>query len=272
MFSILLVAAEPDPVARGVLERWGTPPSTGWFVDGAPIREINPTVGLLRRSGLHIHDDSLDLRLSADVRAARPTLVFPSIHRSERGDRCFTVHPLGNPGPSAEVGGVPRSLVETDPLRMTDALRRLTESAAGTGLEASFEATHHGPLLGLPAFFAEIGFGDDPGPSAAALDVLAKVLPQVQPADGDAIAVGVGGGHYAPHFTDLALKRRWAFGHLISRHALETMDVATARHAVTMTPGAQGALFARAADARTEVGAAMGPRLSDGAAARRISG
>lgn len=269
MIELLVVASEADPVARAALPYWGTPESIGEHVEGVPIRRLSPSVGLLRRPELHIHDEHLDRRLSTALRAARPTLVFPSIHRSERGDRCFTVHPLGNLGDDAEVGGSPRAVVPSDGRRMTDALRRLDAVGHEVGLPATFEATHHGPALELRAFFAEIGYGDDPAPPERAVRRLAEVLPEIQPSPEDRLAVGVGGGHYAPHFTDLALKRRWSFGHLISRHALAGLDVAGATAVRRATEGAAGAIFARAADAATPVGAAFGPRLAEGEAARR---
>lgn len=264
-----MIASEADPVAAAVVPTWGTPPATGLHVDGVPIRQLGPNVGVLRRAGLHIHDERLDERLPAEIRRLAPTLLFPSIHRSERGDRCLTVHPLGNLGDAHEVGGVARTVVPADAPRMTDALRRLADEAPDVGLPVTFEATHHGPQLSVPAFFLEIGFGDDPAPPPVAVELLGRVIPSIVASSGDTIAVGAGGGHYAPHFTDLALKRRWAFGHIVSRHALATLDPAMAAAVRAATPGALGAIFARAADATTPAGAALGPRLAEGQAARR---
>ena len=265
----LVVVSEEDPVARRVAERWGTPESTGLSVDGAPVRRLGEAALLLRRPGRHIHDERLDARLPPALREGRPTLVFPSIHRSEQNVECLTVHPLGNPGPTAEVGGRARTLVPTDPARMTATLRVLAERAREVGLSATFEATHHGPELALPAFFVEIGYGSADGPSEGAVGILADELPQIRPDPDDRVAVGVGGGHYAPHFTDLALRRRWAFGHLLSRHALTTLDGETARSAWAATPGALGVLYARAEDARLPAFAGIGPRLRDADAERR---
>jgi hypothetical protein len=81
--------------------------------------------------------------------------------------------------------------------------------------------------------------------------------------------VGVGGGHYVPHFTDLALRRRWAFGHLLSKHAIATLDAATARDAWTMTPGAEGIVYSRAEDARLPAFEGVGARLREQDAPRR---
>jgi D-tyrosyl-tRNA(Tyr) deacylase len=265
----LVVVSEPDPVASAVAARWGTPESVGASVDGVPIRALAPGVGMVKRATLHVHDERLDERLPSVVRDVGPTLVFPSIHRSEQNIECLTVHPLGNPGPSAEVGGRPRTLVPTDPGRMVDALRRLAELARGSGRVVTYEATHHGPQLGLPAFFVEIGYGSAPRPAADAVAMLAEVLPRLSVDPADRPAVAIGGGHYAPHFTDLARKRRWAFGHILSRHALEVVDPATARAAWALTPGAIGAVYARAEDARRTVLSGLGPRAREADAPRR---
>jgi len=267
--EVLLVVAESDPVAARVVGRWGTPAATGAFVDGTPVRALRPRISMLRRPGPHVHDERLDARLPPDLLADRPTLVFPSIHRSEKGVPSLTVHPLGNPGPTAEVGGRPRTLDPTDPARMADALRRLQEGAGRVGLPVTFEATHHGPELALPAFFVEIGYGESESPPAAAVRLLADVLPALEPAPGDRIALGVGGGHYAPHFTELTTKRRWAFGHLLSRHALAELDAATARSAWDRTPGADGILYARAEDASHPALQGLARRLRDGEAPLR---
>ncbi len=267
----LLVVSEQDPVATGVAESWGTPTASEWHVEGTPIRTLAPGVRLLRRPGWHIHDEHLDRLLPAELRALEPVLVFPSIHRSERGIASLTVHALGNVGPANEVGGEPRRLVPSAPQLMTAALRSLAEGAGSVGIPATFEATHHGPALDLPAFFAEIGSTEHVEPPAAAIRLLARTLTDLTVADDDRIVLGVGGGHYAPHFTDLALKRHWAFGHILSRHALTVADRREAEGAYASTPGAQGILFARAEDAGSALWAGIGPRLKDNNADLRVA-
>ncbi|MGP8077971.1 MAG: D-aminoacyl-tRNA deacylase [Thermoplasmata archaeon] len=269
MAPLLVVVSEPDPVASRVVEHWGTPPSTGEFVDGAAVRQLAEGVLLLRRPGPHISDEHLDQKLPASLQAERPSLLFPSIHRGEQNIRCLTVHPLGNFGPSADVGGRPRTVVLTDPPRMAAALRRLAEAGGSVGLPATFESTHHGPELGLPAFFMEIGYGTDPAPPPEAVGVLAATIRSLEVVPGDRIAMAVGGGHYAPHFTDLVLRRRWAFGHIVSRHSLQDLDRATAEAAYRETPGAEGLVFARAADADHPALGGLGPRLRETAAPAR---
>jgi D-tyrosyl-tRNA(Tyr) deacylase len=266
---LLIVVSEPDPVAPRVAERWGTPPATGEHVDGAALRRLPSGALVLRRPGAHLAEDALETRLPAGLRDQRPTVVFPSVHRSEQQVECLTVHALGNPGARAELGGRPRHWTPTDPARMVAALRALAEGAARCGLRTTYEATHHGPYVELPAFFAEIGFGERAAPPEAAVDLLASVLGALEPESGDRIALAVGGGHYAPHFTDLALRRRWSFGHIVSRHALEELEPDSARAAWTGTPGAEGVVFARAEDAAHPSLAGLGGRLRDRDAPRR---
>jgi D-tyrosyl-tRNA(Tyr) deacylase len=266
----LVAVSEADPVAVAIAERWGTPPATGDHVEGAVVRQLAPGVEVVRRRPLHIHDERLDRVLPARLRTPPVTTVFPSVHRSRENVECLTVHPLGNPGPTAELGGQPRTVNPTDPLRMTAALRRLSEGGAPEGLRATFEATHHGPELDLPSFFVEIGFGDRSGPSPAAVRVVASAIAGLESDPSDRVVMGVGGGHYAPHFTDLALKRRWAFGHLLSRHALNELDGPTAATTYARTRGSTGILFARAQDAEHPSLAGLGPRRRENEAPPRV--
>jgi D-aminoacyl-tRNA deacylase len=268
----LVIVSDVDPVAAAVAAKWGTPPATGDHVEGTPIRRLTEQILVLRRSGPHVHDERLDLRLPASLREGGPTLVFPSIHRSERNVPCLTVHPLGNPGERADVGGAPRTLAPTDARAMATVLRLLDEGGTPLGWNATYEATHHGPAVELPAFFVEIGYGDQPSPPDEAVRVLAGVLPRIASDPTDRIALGVGGGHYVPHFTDLALHRRWAFGHLLSRHALAELDSALAAEAFSRSVGAEGVVYARAEDARHPALARLGPRLRDADAPPRERG
>jgi D-aminoacyl-tRNA deacylase len=152
---------------------------------------------------------------------------------------------------------------------MTATLRTLSEEGGETGLPATFEATHHGPELEQPAFFVEIGYATETAPPLPAVRLLARVLPRLSSHEVDRVAMAAGGGHYAPHFTELALRRHWAFGHILSRHALETIDGPTAAAALQATPGAEGILFSRAEDAQQPIWRATGSRLRDAEAPER---
>ncbi len=269
-YVVLLSAT--DPVADRVAEVLRTGPATGDHVDGVPLRWVAEGTVALKRPGPHLHDERLDLSLPAEVRRERPTLLVPSVHRSEQNLTCLTVHPLGNLGPRAELGGRARRVVPADPRSMAAALHGLSEGGAAAGFPATYEATHHGPELGLPAFFVEIGYGRLSEHPAAAVEVLARTVSELEPDPRDRVALGVGGGHYAPHFTELALRRHWAFGHLVSRHALEDLDGPTARSAYERSGEAEGIVCARAQDGAHPALQGLGRRLRDADAPRRAAG
>jgi D-tyrosyl-tRNA(Tyr) deacylase len=244
------VAPDEDPVGRGVADTWGVAEALGSLVDGGgTIRRLGEDAAFIRQPGWGTEIEGLAERLPPEVRAGHPTLVFASIHRSEVGPTSFTVHPIGNPSSSAPLGGRPRTLVPTDPRLMVAALRQMLERAPGLGIAATYEATHHGPHSTLPAFFAELGGSVDfDRPEAPALRVLASILEDLDSDPSDHVAVGVGGGHYAPHFTDIARRRKWAFGHILSKHSLAALDEELARQAMECSPGLEGVLAARAVD------------------------
>lgn len=264
----LIVLSASDPIAEGVGAFWPTARATGLSVEGAPIRELSG-VHIVRRAHRHVEDERLGGLLEAAYPGGVPPVVFPSIHRSAQEIEALTVHPLGNPGPRAEVGGRPRSLTPPEPRLMADALRRLAEGASGGGWPVSYEATHHGPLLASPAFFVEIGYGLRPEPPVEAVRLLAKVLLELSPDPADRIALAIGGGHYAPHFTELARERRWAFGHILSRHAVGEIERATFERAFAQCGAAEGIVYARARDAEELGLESLGARLADSAAPRR---
>ena len=266
----LIVVSEEDATARLIAEHWGTPASTGEFVEGSPLRQLAPEVEMLRRPGLHIFDEKLDAVLPSRLKAT--PLVFPSRHRGESGIACLTVHPLGNLGPTAEVGGEPGRLVPTAARLMADALRGAEEPARAIGVPATFEATHHGPLLHQPAFFVEISNALSDADRRMVARPLADALRDLDEEPEDRVAVGVGGGHYAPHFTELVLRRRWAFGHIVPRHALESLTPDVMRQLRDGIPPPEGAVFQRASDAERPEWKAWGRRLRDPDAPPRPTG
>ncbi len=191
----------------------------------------------------HLYRDHLDRDLVVTYGAPLELVVYLSKHRSESRTPSLTVHPIGNPK-DAELGGRPGRLVPSAPLWMTAALRGLRAEAAGLPYAVTYEATHHGPYLETPTFYIEQGSSEtewaDPGAAAA----IARTLLVLSPVDAP-VAVGLGGGHYVPRHTDVALARRVAFGHLLPTHALEGLSDALLDEAVRATPGARLAYLHR---------------------------
>ncbi|MGC2289074.1 MAG: D-aminoacyl-tRNA deacylase [Thermoplasmata archaeon] len=257
-------------MATLLAERWGTPPSVGEFVQGSALRQLAPGVELLRRPGLHIFDAQLGKAMPSRLQSV--PLVFPSRHRSESGIACLTVHALGNLGATAEVGGEPGRLVPTAARLMADALREEEEPGQAVGITASYEATHHGPLLHQPAFFVEMSDALSESDRRKVAVPLADALRNLTEDSADRVVVGVGGGHYAPHFTELALRRRWAFAHIVPRHAVADLAPDVQRQLREGSPPPEGALFQRTSDAERSEWKGWGPRLRDADAPPRPTG
>ncbi len=198
----------------------------------------------------HLYRDHLDRDLAAAFQVPVELVVYLSKHRSESRTPSLTVHPVGNPG-SAELGGRPGTLVPAAPSWMTAALRRLRREAATLPYQVTFEATHHGPYLESPTFYIEQGSTEREWADTEAAAAIARTLLRLQAAD-EAVAVGFGGGHYAPRHTDVALARAVAFGHLLPSHALEGLPDATLGEAVARTPGAKLAYLHRKSFSKPE--------------------
>jgi D-aminoacyl-tRNA deacylase len=180
----------------------------------------------------------------------RPSLViFASRHKSVSNMRTLTIHPIGNYG-KAEAGGRERTLVPSAPHEMTFALRALKRRGASLPFKVSFEATHHGPFLRTPTFYIEIGSDEgawmDPGAGRAVAEALDDLLSSETPRN--PIALGVGGGHYVPRLTDIALDKRVSFGHMLPSYQLEEgVQPHMLESMFRSTPGAELVYFHRKA-------------------------
>jgi len=243
---LLLVASRPDAASMGQREALLRVP--GWTEHGrlgdAPILRRDD-LALVTIPDLHLYRDGIDREAQIALGEAPEAVVFLSKHRSESGTPSLTVHPIGNLG-SADLGGRPRTLVPADPHRMTDTLRAIRREAAGTGYAVTFEATHHGPHLETPAFFIEAGSTETEWSDPRAAEILMRALLSVRARDGP-VAVGVGGGHYTPRLTDLALRRDVALAHLVPGYDLPQLDDEMLDQIIARSRGASLVYFHRKA-------------------------
>lgn len=162
-------------------------------------------------------------------------LVFLSRHSSVMGVPAFTVHAEGNWSAEAQFGGRPKMLSVSFPIGMLKALKSI-KRLNGTGLDVTYEATHHGPLIDSPSFFAELGGNEETVSSVGHAELLARAIADSIDAGADAeyekVAVGFGGTHYPSKFTSLALEGKYAFSHIMpKRHAgnIDMIEKAFAR-------------------------------------------
>jgi len=212
------------------------------FSDLAVMVTINP---------YHLYYDNIDLHVQEDLAkqglpVVPAVVIFASKHQSASGMKTLSVHPVGNYG-KAEYGGKSQELVPAAPHIMTMAYRILREQAIENNLSHSvtFEATHHGPYLETPSFFIEIGSDASAWGDKDAADVIAKTIILILESDlesqclGFPVAIGVGGGHYTPHHTDLARNKKVSFGHIIPSYALPGISDRMLLRALERTPNAE---------------------------------
>ncbi len=173
---------------------------------------------------IHIRSDDVD-RLAEEACGRRPeAVVFLSRHSAASGIPTLTVHPIGNYG-DADFGGRPGALVPPAAHLMTETLREMSSRCGDLDFQVSYEVTHHGPWLETPTMFLEVGSDASRwGDRDAAARLVDSLLSARKAEDGDPVLIGVGGGHYAPQFTEMALQKRASFGHMVPNYALKGID------------------------------------------------
>jgi D-tyrosyl-tRNA(Tyr) deacylase len=221
VFAIVVSAVDPASVNIAArlrsLAHWDT---KGEFL-GKPVLWSEP-FAMVEIPDLHIYHEGLDAQLRSQAGLEPEVIIFASKHKAASGQRTLTVHPVGNFG-EARFGGQPNQFTPAAPRHQSHALRALAIHAkeAGVSHGISFEATHHGPLLNTPAFFIELGSGEQDWGDARAAEVVARAILDVPSAPRTLHVIGLGGGHYAPKHTDLARRRLASVGHIVPDHALE---------------------------------------------------
>lgn len=193
---------------------------------GQPVLKCGEMV-MVTIPQLHIYAEDLDLDLVEELDLEPDVAIFLSRHRAASGIPTLTVHPIGNHG-SADFGGRERTLVPASPHLMSSMLRLLSREAADLEYRVSFEVTHHGPHLNIPSIFIEIGSDEsmwgDRDAAAAIARTVQRAEEEVNP-----VAIGIGGGHYAPRFTEMVMTRRISFGHMVPNYALKGSDAEASR-------------------------------------------
>ncbi|MCK4758252.1 MAG: transposase [Thermoplasmata archaeon] len=216
--------------------------------DGNPVHRTGGFTMILI-DDIHLYYDDLDRKVKDELGIEPDVIIVASRHRSESKLRTLTVHPLGNYS-SADYGGRPGTLVPSAPREMTHALVTLARNARELDFKISFEATHHGPYNGSPLFFIEIGSDESAWPEKEPATAIAKTILSLDSelATGDDIvAMGIGGGHYMPRMSDVALEHKISFGHMVPGYATDSLDEAMIEQIMEKTPGVEGVYFHRKA-------------------------
>ncbi len=158
-----------------------------------------------------VHADEVN-ELDADE------IIFISRHSSQKGTPTLTTHYPGNFGPN-DHGGAHGELCYAPAERMKNIYLEIINPPFQH--DVSLEVTHHGPSISKPCLFVELGSTEEQWKNQEAADYLATSL--IRGIDKETpkreTAIGIGGNHYAPKFSELEQKEEVAMGHIIPKYA-----------------------------------------------------
>jgi D-aminoacyl-tRNA deacylase len=190
---------------------------------------------------LHIHAEGIDKDWEEKTDIEIENIVFLSRHKAASGRPSLTVHPIGNWG-KADYGGAEGTVSGASPKWMTGLLLNIYKNRL-LGYDVCFEATHHGPLIEKPSMFLEIGSGEEQWELKEPAEALIKSLLELEAANG-VNAIGIGGGHYTPRFTEAAISHKVCFGHMIANYGISPLTPEILNAAIKSC-GADGLYFHR---------------------------
>ncbi len=161
--------------------------------------------------------DGIDKKIPADL------FIFPSKHVSKAGIDSFSAHSPGNWG-KAEHGGKSRELCFAPAALIKRSIQCLEKNHLG--IRVFQEATHHGPFLGKPVMFVEIGSSEHMYTNPLMGKVVANAIMDSISGMGWEIssAIGIGGPHYCPNFRKIMLETGISVAHVCPKHMLEFFD------------------------------------------------
>jgi len=157
------------------------------------------------------------------------SIFFATRHKSVTKIPTLTCHTPGNFG-KADYGGKDGQVSPSNPVFQKLVLKEIANLSKDLEIsfEVSLEATHHGPLTGLPTTFIEIGSDETYWGVKKAGEVISsaiyKSLSYNENKKTFKIAAGIGGGHYCPKFTEIMLNTDIAIGHVIAKYNTPVTD------------------------------------------------
>jgi D-aminoacyl-tRNA deacylase len=151
-------------------------------------------------------------------------VIVLSKHASSMSIKSLTTHSIGNFS-KAEYGGDDKKLVNSLPRIQTNFLRGLAKRNKNEEYTVCFEVTHHGPFTEKNVCFIELGSTINEWNNEDEAKIIANtIVEDTLKKNNDIVAIGIGGGHYTPDFTKLALRKNYSFGHVCPQYALESLD------------------------------------------------
>ncbi|ANF23030.1 D-aminoacyl-tRNA deacylase [Thermococcus piezophilus] len=187
--------------------------------DGNPVYSKGDIL-ILTTNNEMIYYDNLDGTIEEQLGSTPEIIVFASRHASKQKLPALTTHVTGNWG-NAMYGGKDESLAIAQPNAMKLALLTMNE-LNDLDWTVCYEATHHGPSeLNVPSLFIEIGSSEEEWVNDRAGEISAETIISVLENYENSkfpVAIGIGGGHYAPKQTKRALETDLAFGHIAPKY------------------------------------------------------
>jgi len=266
--TVLIVSSTIDlastNIKKSLLDQ-STWDKNGTFNDNAIYRHSTmKDIVIVTINDSKIRHEHLDKEIKEELGMVPKQAIFVSRHQSKTGEPTLTVHPIGNYG-KAEFGGGTKILPKASPRLMTHLLRLLKKNAEQAKLyhKVCFEVTHHGPHIDIPTLFIEVGSNKEEWEKQEPAAVVAKSVLELLDSyhyeedfsDEMPVLLGIGGGHYAPRFTDVVLEKKAAFGHMIPTYQIDAgnIDDEMFEQALLKTPNVKGAYIHRKSMKKSQV-------------------
>jgi D-aminoacyl-tRNA deacylase len=253
--TVLIISSTEDPASTNIknsLLEQTTWDEHGTFYNTPVFRHASMTnLVIVTIPDKKIRHENIDTEIYEQLHIEPKIAIFLSRHRSKMGEPTLTVHPIGNYG-DAKFGGKPKTLIPAAPRMMTHLLRLIKKNLQPTDLkyQVCYEVTHHGPFLKIPTLFVEVGSTEiqwqqkEPASIIASslLELLAKYHYEEEYPNDIPVLLGIGGGHYAPRFTEVALAKKIAFGHMIPTYQIDggNIDDEILEKTIQATPNING--------------------------------
>ena len=253
--TVLIISSTEDPASTNIknsLLEQTTWDEHGTFYNTPVFRHASMTnLVIVTIPDKKIRHENIDTEIYEQLHIEPKIAIFLSRHRSKMGEPTLTVHPIGNFG-DAKFGGKPKTLIPAAPRMMTYLLRLIKKNLQLTDLkyQVCYEVTHHGPFLKIPTLFVEVGSTEiqwqqkEPASIIASslLELLAKYHYEEEYPNDIPVLLGIGGGHYAPRFTEVALAKKIAFGHMIPTYQIDggNIDDEILEKTIQATPNING--------------------------------
>lgn len=200
---------------------------------GKNIAERLLELGLSKKMKMYPFEEK-SINLPLNTIPGKDVIVL-SKHSAVSGKKSLTVHSIGNFS-LAEFGGKEKTLVGSLAKIQTNLLRGLNEKNVYPEYTVCYESTHHGPYVEKNVCFIELGSSENEWADEKAAKVVAEtILDKTFSQNNDKIVVGIGGGHYTPDFTKLALRKNYSFGHVCPQYALDYLNEDLLEQMITKT-------------------------------------